>query len=89
MGIIPYKTMKYLSFPKNAGGWVLSTVGIASFFAIPIAFNYYTANASLDGRGQFNTKDADGDEMSDEWEIYHFGSISARNGLEGSVTICL
>lgn len=40
------------------------------------------AVASLDGRGRWDPADNDSDGMSDEWELYYFGSVGARSGGE-------
>ncbi|BCX48620.1 hypothetical protein HAHE_25280 [Haloferula helveola] len=40
------------------------------------------ATASIDGRAYWDPADSDGDGMSDEWEVAHFGDITARAGTE-------
>ena len=74
--------MKIHQITKSFGFKSLSVVGLASFCVIPLALNYYNANASLDGRAYFDPNDSDSDGMSDEWEEFYFGDITARDGSE-------
>lgn len=38
--------------------------------------------ASIDGRAYWNPADQDGDGLSDQWEVFYFGSTSSHSGAE-------
>lgn len=69
-------------FIRNSVLWCVSLLALMGVTVVPFIVSQNNANASIDGRGEFDPNDKDSDGMSDAWEVHYFGSIEARSGGE-------
>ncbi len=65
-------------FKNKALTWCLSVTGAVGL-TVPFFITQSPAEASVDGRGQFDPADNDGAGMSDAWEVHFFVDVTARD----------